>query len=253
MADLHYATSRDGTRIAFRTVGNGEPIVFVHGTGTTGADWVRLIPFLRERFTVVTMDRRGRGDSGDAAEYAMPREADDVSAVLQATGADLLVAHSYGALCSVLAAERLDHLRRLVLYEPPIAVKADFAGVLDELVDQGRRDAALESFLTGAGASPEELETIRSSPAWPVLLDAVPTVPRELRAATEWRHPSGSIDVPLLFLLGAETEDPVYLDGLEDLHAAFADCRSETLAGQRHIGHLFAPERFATLVADFCA
>ena len=253
MTAVQHVASADGTPIAFRRSGNGEPLLLVHGSATSSADWLFVLPLLRERFSVVTMDRRGRGESGDGPSYAMEREADDILAVLEAVGAELLVGHSYGALCSILAARRTDRLRRLVLYEPPIAVSEDRLGGLDELVAAGNLDIALEGFLRAAGTSDEQFRLIRSSPAWPVLIDAVPGLPRELRAATAWRHPPGPIDVPTLFLVGGETTSPVYLDGLDDLRAAFIDSRREPIPGQQHVGHVFAAEAFAALVTDFCS
>jgi pimeloyl-ACP methyl ester carboxylesterase len=201
----------------------------------------------------VTMERRGRGESGDATDYAMAREAEDVLAVLDAVDGELLVGHSYGAMCSILAAERTDRLRRLVLYEPPIAVRADGADRVEALLGDGGPEAAIEGFLRGAGAPDAQIDRIRASAAWPVLLAAAPTVPRELRAAGEWRHPSGPIDTPTLFLMGAETDTRAYLDGLDELLAAFSDLRRDSIAGPQHVAHVFNAERFAELVAGFCA
>jgi pimeloyl-ACP methyl ester carboxylesterase len=255
LADLQHVESRDGTRIAYRAQGSGDPLVMVHGAATSSADWIFATPFLQERFTVVTMDRRGRGNSGDngtAGDYSMDREADDVLAVLEAVGAELLVGHSYGALCSILAAGRTDRLRRLVLYEPPIAVKEESLGTVDELVASGQLDVALEGFLRAAGTSDDQLALIRRSPAWDVLLDAMPALPRELHACAAWRNPAGPIDVPTLFLLGADTRSSAYLEGLDELHAAFTDMREEKIPGQLHVAHVFAAEAFAGLVRDFC-
>jgi pimeloyl-ACP methyl ester carboxylesterase len=244
--------SADGTSIAYRATGAGEPIVFVHGAATSSADWTFVAPLLRDRFTVVTMDRRGRGASADGPDYAIEREAEDVLAVLDAVDAALLVGHSYGGLCSILAAERTDRLRRMVLYEPPFAARERHLGDLDEMVARGELDVALERFLRAAGTSEDQLPLIRSSPAWPVLLDAVPLLPRELRAATQWRNPAGPIAVPTLYLLGAETRAAAYVDGLDDLLAVFADVRRDVIPGQRHVGHVFAAEEFARFVRDFC-
>jgi pimeloyl-ACP methyl ester carboxylesterase len=253
VTDPQYAESADGTRIAYRESGEGDPLLLVHGSATSSADWVFALPSLRDRFTVVTMDRRGRGQSGDGPDHAMDREAEDVLAVLEAVGAELLVGHSYGALCSILAATRTERLRRLVLYEPPIGVSEDGAlAGLDRLVAAGDLDTALEGFLKAAGAADDQLEAIRSSPAWPVLLDAVPALPRELHACAAWRHPEGPMRVPTLFLVGGETRSPVYLDGLDVLQSAFVDQRLEHIPGQQHVGHVFAAETFARFVNDFC-
>lgn len=249
---VRHVESADGTPIAYRASGSGDPIVFVHGAATSGADGVFLAPFMRDRFTFVTMDRRGRGGSGDAPEHSIDREAEDVLAVLDEVGAELLVGHSYGALCSVLAAQRTDRLRRLVLYEPPIGLTHERLRGLDDRIEADERDKALERFLRVAGAPADQLAAIRASPAWAVLLDAVPALPRELRACADWRNPAGPIEVPLLFLLGSETTSPSYLDGLDELLAAFPDVRRESLPGEMHIGHVFAAELFARLVTEFC-
>lgn len=253
MEPLRHAVSLDGTRIAFRATGSGDPIVFVHGSSTSSMDWALVAPHLSARFTVVTMDRRGRGESEDGSEYSIEREAEDVLTVLDAVEGDLLVGHSYGALCSILAATRTDRLRRLVLYEPPIAVREDRVPGAEALARRGELDALVELFLEAAGAPADQVELIRGSPAWPRLLDAARVLPRELEAAARWQHPSDPIEVPTLFLLGADTDGPVYLDTLGELHARFTDLRVERLPGQRHIAHVFAAEAFAGLVAQFLA
>jgi pimeloyl-ACP methyl ester carboxylesterase len=251
MTKVHRVSSADGTPIAYRAAGKGEPILFVHGMATSGADWLFALPFLRDRYTVVMMDRRGRGNSGDGDDYALEREAEDVVAVLDAVGGELLVGHSYGAMCSVNAAALTDRLRRVVLYEPPIGVPLHQAEKLGQVVATGDLDGALSLFLAAAGVRPDELEAIRSSPAWPVLLTAMPALPREMVGAATWQYPPGPLEVPVLFLLGGETRSPAYFDGLDDLLATFPALRRATIAGQQHIGHVLAAQEFAGLVADF--
>ena len=208
MPRVKHARSADGTEIAYRESGSGPPLVFVHGSATSGADGSSLAPVLRKQFTMVMVDRRGRGRSADGSMYGMEREAEDILAVLEATGAEMLVGHSYGALCSMLAAARTDRLRRLVLYEPPIAVQEAGLDEIGTLVAAGDHDTALAAFLGGAGASAAELDAIRNSPAWPVMLGAVPALPRELHAAACWQWPEGPIEAKTLFLLGGETDSP---------------------------------------------
>jgi hypothetical protein len=53
--------------------------------------------------------------------------------------------------------------------------------------------------------------------------------------------------------VGADTQSRVYLEGLDELQAAFPKLHSELIPDQRHIGHVFAAETFADLVANFCA
>lgn len=84
---MDMAKSADGTQTAFERTGSGPPLVFVAGGG--GNDHTRwelagVRPAFAEHFTVCAMDGRGLGQSGDAAEYALEREFEDV-AMLTAT------------------------------------------------------------------------------------------------------------------------------------------------------------------------
>ena len=66
--------SRDGTQIAYWTSGAGPPLVLVHGAPADHTRWRPLLPYLEPYVTVHALDRRGRGDSGDAPEYRLERE-----------------------------------------------------------------------------------------------------------------------------------------------------------------------------------
>ena len=161
--------SRDGTRIAFSRSGRGKPLVLVHGTSADRTRWARVLPELESRFAVYAVDRRGRGASGDAAEYAIEREFEDVTAVVDSIGEPVtLLGHSYGGICALEAALRTPAVERLVLYEPPLPVGVEIyePGWLDEmqrLLDAGEREAVLTSFMTDVVRMPaEELEQLRS-------------------------------------------------------------------------------------------
>ena len=138
-----------------------------------------------------------------------------------------------------------------MLYEPPIAVPAKRLAGLDELVAEGDQGEALEAFLGSAGAPPEQLAAIRSSPAWPILLEAVPALPRELHAAAAWRHPRGPIDVPALFLHGADTRAASTSTAWKRSRPRFRTIAASSIPGQQHIAHVFAAEAVAARVADF--
>ncbi len=87
--------SRDGTEIAYWTTGAGPPLVLVHGTPADHTRWRPLLPYLEPHATVHAMDRRGVGASGDALDYDVAREYEDVAAVIDAvaeSSADHLLA-----------------------------------------------------------------------------------------------------------------------------------------------------------------
>lgn len=167
MEQVRSVRSTDGTTIAFARQGTGDPLLLVHGTAGAAESWRLVAPHLEARFTVVTMDRRGRGASGDGVEHSLDLEADDVAAVVDAIGGRVhVVGWSYGARVALSAATRSLGVRSLVLYEPPLAWQHFPAGVVDrveELVRAVDPAAAAELFLSEV-CTPEELEFLKNFP-----------------------------------------------------------------------------------------
>lgn len=114
--------SQDGTPIAYQQAGRGPSLILVDGalcyraSGPSGP----LAALLTPHFTVYTYDRRGRGESGDTAPYAVEREVEDLRAILsEAGGSAFVYGISSGAALALEAASRLAGIRRLALYEAP--------------------------------------------------------------------------------------------------------------------------------------
>jgi pimeloyl-ACP methyl ester carboxylesterase len=126
--------SADGTQLAVWKSGEGPPLVLVHGATADHSRWAPALPALEEHFTVYNFDRRGRGKSGDAADYALEREYEDVVAVVESAGTEVnLLGHSHGGVCALEAALLSDRIRKLVLYEPPMGFLATPREVVQEL------------------------------------------------------------------------------------------------------------------------
>src|SRR5689334_3567469 len=62
---IETARSADGTAIAYERTGSGPPLVLVGGAFSDRKGASYLTPSLAGACTVVTFDRRGRGESGD--------------------------------------------------------------------------------------------------------------------------------------------------------------------------------------------
>lgn len=114
-------TSRDGTRIGVECAGTGPTLLFVHGGVGDRTRWTPMFPLLASTFTTCAMDRRGRGASGDSAEYSLAKEAEDVSAVVNSRPGPVFVfGHSYGGVAALEATFLTDRISKLLLYEPPL-------------------------------------------------------------------------------------------------------------------------------------
>ena len=94
------------------------PGLFQHRAIDPGT--AELAALLAPRFTVFHYDRRGRGDSGDTAPYAVEREVEDLGALIdEAGGSAALYGMSSGGALALEAAARGLAVTRLAVYEPP--------------------------------------------------------------------------------------------------------------------------------------
>src|SRR5438067_5550345 len=109
--EIHSVTSRDGTAIGYARVGAGPALVLVHGATSERSRWRPVLGALASRFAVYAMDRRGRGASKDAGDYAIEREFADVAALVDSIGEPVtVIAHSYGAICALEATRLTSHI-----------------------------------------------------------------------------------------------------------------------------------------------
>jgi pimeloyl-ACP methyl ester carboxylesterase len=120
------AMSRDGTPIAFERLGEGEPLILVSAALQGRATYRPLARELAGRLTVFNYDRRGRGDSGDTAPYAIEREIEDLAAIIaEAGGRASVYGHSSGAALVLHAAARGLPIDKIVPHEPPFGSGSD--------------------------------------------------------------------------------------------------------------------------------
>jgi pimeloyl-ACP methyl ester carboxylesterase len=113
------------TRLHVVRAGTGDPIVFLHGMGTSSATWTQVMALLDDRFTVVAPDLLGHGASpllDDPQEYTRDRtlaDLDDIIDALDSSGDNakpVLVGHSLGGyLALAYAATRPDRVRGVVV------------------------------------------------------------------------------------------------------------------------------------------
>jgi pimeloyl-ACP methyl ester carboxylesterase len=257
---VKYFISKDGTHIAYERSGTGPPLVLIHGTGIDHTYWAPVIPKLEQYFTVYSVDRRGRGQSGDTQPYAIQLEVEDVAALIDSVpGAVSLLGHSYGALCSLEAALLTAHIQKLALYEPPVytAIEVSYpTDILDRfnaLLKAGNAEEAL-LLLYEAGQTPaDEVNLLRALPSWQARVLAAHTIPREVISVKKYFFDPGrfrNLNTPTLFLLGSESS-PFYKAATETLHAALPQSQIAILPKQQHEAVVTAPELFLSAAIGF--
>lgn len=261
LTDSFEIHSTDGTPLRVWFGGSGPPIVLVHGSFTDHGAWAVPAGELVKHFTTFALDRRGFGASGDADEYSIEREFDDVAAAVLAAAERCdqpvtLWGHSYGANCAMGGASRSADVRRLVIYEPSLGLQYP-PGAIEEaeaaLAAGDRERAVVRMLFDVLDMDEREIEGLRSSPRWPQVLAGAHTTPRECRVEQTWGYAPGQFDginAPTLLLSGSESPPPIH-DATSRAADAIPEARVHVLDGHGHFAHRTDPELVVAIVRDF--
>lgn len=253
---MEMVSSADGTRIAIERFGSGAPIVLAAGAFNDRRTTEPLGRALADKLEAFNYDRRGRGDSGDTAPYAVEREIEDLDAVLAAAGSGAIVfGYSSGANLVLKAAAAGSPIDRLVLYEPPFnpgddypTLPEDLSAQLAGLVEAGDRGGAVELYQRVAVGMPEEAVVgMRSAPFRGGMEAIAHTLAYDAAVVGDRRLPTdllASIKLPTLVLCGEETV-PFMRDAATAVAVAMPAAELVPLPGQ---GHEIDPEATAPAI-----
>jgi pimeloyl-ACP methyl ester carboxylesterase len=244
--------SEDGTVIAFDRFGEGPALIVTLGAFCDRKTFVPPLD-LTDRFTVVTWDRRGRGDSGDTAPYSPDLEVADLAAVISAAGGPsagpgvsagaFVYGHSSGAALALRAAWSGVPMAALVAYEAPFIipgtrdVPTDPSATITSLVEAGRRGDAVRFWMTDVVRLPPQMVAgMEGAPFWAGLEAMTHTLPYDI-ALTAYRgvpaEELAGIGVPVLVLGGGNSPD-WFQQSVQATAAAIPGARLVTLEGQDH-------------------
>lgn len=256
--------SKDGTTIAFDRYGEGPPIILVGGATCDRAMTRPHAEELAKHCAVINYDRRGRGDSGDTAPYAVEREVEDLEAlIVEAGGTAAVYGHSSGAGLVLHAAAHGLPITRVVLHEPPYVpdveeerrVSREYAQNLRVMLSENRRGDAVELFMTTVGMPREMVDQMRHDPSWAGLEAMAPTLAYD--SAIMGDGAGGTVPTDLAGRVAAETlvvcggASPAWMiDVGRRVADALPNGRLGILEGQEHV---VPPEVLAPVLAEFFA
>src|SRR5215831_7385493 len=157
-----------GARLYYEQRGTG-PLLLMIGSPMDSTGFAGLADALADRYTIVTYDPRGIGDSSleDTGQDVTPeRQADDVRRLLSALGggpADVFGSSGGAVVGLALVTAHPGQVRTLVAHEPPVIEllpdRAQVRAQIQDIYDTYRADGAdkaMQKFMAhaGLGAAP---------------------------------------------------------------------------------------------------
>jgi pimeloyl-ACP methyl ester carboxylesterase len=250
----------NGTRTCHASVGDGPPLLLLHGAEGSRKSFVTLANLLAPNFTVISYDQRDCGETRNPPEAAtLSTLADDAAALLLALGhskACVFGTSFGGRLAQALALRHPRCIERLILastWRVDQALKNHNAEVvaatrqLCEQLPQSANQLAPYFF-------PEPF--LRSNPRFRLHFASSP-----LRSDRSDRRTSAVADVPPLnpaeitaktLVVAGELDVLVPAALTLQLARSIKGSRSTLLSGVGHVGHVQCPEMVATYIREFC-
>jgi pimeloyl-ACP methyl ester carboxylesterase len=257
-----YVVQTGGLEIAYERVGEGPPLVFVHGAGEDGRLWQPQLAALADEFTVVAWDEPGAGRSSDIpADFVLPEYADCLVALIEgvALGPAHVVGLSWGG---TVVLELYRHHPELVATLILVDTYAGWKGSLPEEEVRARVEgvhrmlaAPAEEFdptLPGlfAGDPPAEVVPLLEEMAAAVRPESF-RVALLAMAEADQRDLLPRITVPTLLIWG-EQDVRSPLSVAHQFERAIPDTQLVVIRGAGHVSSLERPEEFNAAVREFC-
>jgi pimeloyl-ACP methyl ester carboxylesterase len=273
--DIRHLTLH-GHRVAYRQAGSGPVLVLVHGITSSSATWVRVMPYLARRFTVIAPDLAGHGESDKPkGDYSLGAHASGVRDLLLALGHEraTLVGHSLGGgIVMQFSYQFPERCERLVLVdsgglgrEVSLLLRAatlpgsEFVLPLlsaTRVLDAGARIGGLLGRLgLGLGTDLEEIarghSTLSSGEARAAFVHTLRSVvePGGQRVDASDRLYLAQ-HLPFLLIWG-EHDSIIPLAHGRATHAQVPGSRLEVFSRSGHFPQVDEPERFVDVLVDF--
>jgi pimeloyl-ACP methyl ester carboxylesterase len=254
----------NGLDIAYERVGEGPPLVFVHGAASDARLWRPQLAALGDEFTVVAWDEPGAGRSSDVpGHFALVDYAGCLAALIEALA--LGPAHVAGiSWGGTLVQELYRHHPELVATLVLVDTYAGWKGSLPEEEVHARVTGAYRALAVPA----EEFDPARALPGWfagdppaefvPLLEEMAAAVrPESMRTAlrlmadADQRDLLPRIAVPTLLIWG-ELDARSPLRVARQFEQAIPDAELVVIPGAGHVSNLERPEPFNDAVREFC-
>lgn len=262
----------NGTQLAYDALGDGPPLVLIHGGYMDRRMWDDQVPVFAEHYRVIRYDVRGFGKS--LLPQVPYSDRQDLLALLHQVGVQktaLLGLSLGGMIATDFTLEHPEMVDALILVGSPVGgfprrpPPTNEAGepqhsIWEAAFQKAKRDRNIPALVDALMSDP----TLVPSPEYPAarkrvrdnlseysfvwVTDPAPRQPLEPPAYGRLAE----IHVPALIVMGAE-DDPELFEHAEKLAQGIVGAERVTIEKTHHMPNMEKPEEFNALVLEFLA
>jgi esterase len=249
-------------KLHYRNIGEGEPLIILHGLFGSADNWQTLGKKFAENFSVYFVDQRNHGHSPHTEEFNYEVMADDLYELITDLGLSQvnLIGHSMGGkTCIEFAKHHSNLIKKMIIvdisnkaYPPHHDILLDGMNNMDLTIVKSRSDADLylSQTISDIGVRQFLLKNLYwiepGQLAWRINLPALSRKIGEIVDEIEFDH----IDIPTLFIRGGRSNYILESD-YKMIHSKFTSSEILTIEEAGHWVHAESPVVFYQMVMDF--
>ncbi|SFC50903.1 Pimeloyl-ACP methyl ester carboxylesterase [Flexibacter flexilis DSM 6793] len=250
-------------KLAYRTIGEGQPLVILHGLFGSGDNWLTISKVLSDRHQIFLVDQRNHGRSPHSDEWTYKAMADDLYAFLQEHNLQnpILIGHSMGGKTVMQFAITYPNVARKIvvvdiapkLYPPHHQdVLAGLHAVdLANITSRNDAEAAMATAIKEADVRQFLLKNLYRNEngqfAWRVNL---PLITQKIEEIGVTQTSPTPVQIPALFVRGALSKYIKDAD-LALIQNLFPNSELKTIEGAGHWVQAEKPAEFVQAVQPF--
>lgn len=250
-------------KLHYREIGEGQPVVILHGLFGNSDNWQTHAKKLAEYFRVILVDQRNHGHSDWSVEFSYDLMSADLFELFESLDLKkvILIGHSMGGKTAIqFAQEHPSFIEKLIVID--IGVKQypmHHAEILKGLhsIDlnvvntRGEAESILSQFIESHGVRQFLLKNLywkeKGVLAWRMNIAVLEREMVNILAALS----SKEVFLPTLFIRGALSNYILDQD-IDDLEDQFSDFNLVTIENSGHWVHSESPTEFLNSVLEFC-
>ena len=250
-------------KLHYRELGEGKPIMILHGLFGFSDNWQTHAKKLAEYYRVILVDLRNHGRSDWSEEFSYELMAEDVNELCNDLNLDdlILVGHSMGGKVAMRFAQLYEEkLYKLVVVDMgikqyPMHHEHILAGIhavkLDNVTARREAEEQMSPHIESYGIKQFLLKNLywkeKGQLAWRMNVSVLEReMPNILSSAIE-----EEVLTPTLFLRG-ELSNYILDEDFESIEELFPDSEFVTIADAGHWVHAEAPAEFLDALLSFC-